>query len=303
MKPVLLCDLDGVLVDSTRAIARVYRAWARRHGLNEERVVATAQGRPSREVVRICAPALDRAVQQDTIDAAHIADQDGVVAIAGAAELLTQTPPQRIAVVTSCSTPLAVARLAAAGLAPPRVCITEEQLTRGKPDPEGYLRAASALGVVDPTRCVVLEDAPAGVAAGLAAGMHVIGVLTSHASADLVGAHAFVTDLRDVATVAARLVGRGPLSSRAVGKTNDPIRTLLSGISPALFLGNPAGTVAIMQDKVVEAGGDPDEVLAWVREHGGYPDKTFGVRARQGFDMRPKAPSKHYYVVPEDVLK
>jgi xylulokinase len=93
------------------------------------------------------------------------------------------------------------------------------------------------------------------------------------------------------------------VSSRAVGTRQDPIRTLLAGIQPALFLGNPAGTVAIMQDKVVEAGGDPDEVLAWVREHGGYPDKSFGVRARQGFDMRPKAPSKHYYVVPEDALR
>ena len=83
----------------------------------------------------------------------------------------------------------------------------------------------------------------------------------------------------------------------------DPIKTLLAGITPALFLGNPSDTVAIMQDKVVDAGGDPDEVLEWVREHGGYPDKTFGVRARQGFDMRPKAPSKHYYVVPQDALQ
>lgn len=95
------------------------------------------------------------------------------------------------------------------------------------------------------------------------------------------------------------------LSSRAVGKSKkkDPIQKLLSELPPALFLGNPTGTVAIMQDKVVDAGGDPDEVLEWVREHGGYPDKSFGVRARQGFDMRPKAPSKHYYVVPEDALK
>jgi hypothetical protein len=90
-----------------------------------------------------------------------------------------------------------------------------------------------------------------------------------------------------------------------VGKPDekDPIRTLLADLPPALFLGNPTGTVAIMQDKVVDAGGDPDAVLEWVREHGGYPDKTFGVRARQGFDMRPKAASKHYYVVPEDALK
>ena len=83
----------------------------------------------------------------------------------------------------------------------------------------------------------------------------------------------------------------------------DPIKDLLAGIQPALFLGNPTGTVAIMQDKVVAAGGDPDEVLAWVREHGGFPDKSFGVRKSQGFDMRPKAASKHYYVVPEDELK
>ncbi len=88
-----------------------------------------------------------------------------------------------------------------------------------------------------------------------------------------------------------------------MGKKSDPIRKLLAGIPPALFLGNPSDTVAIMQDKVVDAGGDPDEVLAWLREHGGYADKSFGVRARQGFDMRPKAASKHYYVVPEDALK
>lgn len=90
----------------------------------------------------------------------------------------------------------------------------------------------------------------------------------------------------------------------AMAKTKkDPIRALLADIQPALFLGNPPDTVAIMQDKVVEAGGDPAEVLAWVREHGGHPDKTFGVRTRQGFDMRPKAASKQYYVVPQDALK
>lgn len=85
--------------------------------------------------------------------------------------------------------------------------------------------------------------------------------------------------------------------------TNDPIRTLLADIAPAMFLGNPAGTVAIMQQKVIDAGGDPDEVLAWVREHGGYADKSFGVQNRQGFGMRAKPPSKHFYVVPEDALK
>jgi sugar-phosphatase len=205
MRLFLLCDLDGVLVDSTQAIARVYRAWARQHGLDEALVLATAQGRPSREVVRVCAPSLDVAAQSAAIDAAHTADQDGVVAIVGAFELLADTPPGRLAVVTSCSTALARARFAAAGLVAPRVCITEEQVAFGKPDPEGYLRAASALGVVDPATCVVLEDAPAGVAAGLAAGMHVIALLTSHSADELGGAHAFAEDLAGVPAIAARL--------------------------------------------------------------------------------------------------
>jgi sugar-phosphatase len=204
--PVLLCDLDGVLVDSTAAIDRVYRSWAAEHGLDASLVVATAQGRPSREVVRVCAPWLDVAAQSAAIEAAHVADQDGVVAIAGARELLSRTPPGRLAVVTSCSPALAAARFAAAGLPAPRVCVTAEQVGRGKPDPEGYLRAAARLGA-DPAECVVLEDAPAGIAAGLAAGMRVVAVLTSHPREALAGAHAFVDDLTDVAAVAAVLVG------------------------------------------------------------------------------------------------
>ena len=89
----------------------------------------------------------------------------------------------------------------------------------------------------------------------------------------------------------------------AQAQKKDPIRALLADITPAVFLGNPPGTVAIMQQKVIDAGGDPDEVLAWVKEHGGYPDKTFSVRTQQGFDMRPKPASKQYYVVPEDALR
>jgi hypothetical protein len=86
---------------------------------------------------------------------------------------------------------------------------------------------------------------------------------------------------------------------------DDAIRKLLADISPALFLGNPAGTVAIMQDKVVAAGGDPDEVLQWVREHGGYPDKSFAVSTRRGRGptLKPREASKPYYVVPQDALR
>jgi hypothetical protein len=103
--------------------------------------------------------------------------------------------------------------------------------------------------------------------------------------------------------VALAAPGARALSCRAVATDDDPIRTLLAGCAPTLFLGNPAGTVAIMEDRVVEAGGDPDEVLAWVREHGGYPDKTFSVTTRHALSPRPRSPSKPYYVVPEDALK
>lgn len=86
---------------------------------------------------------------------------------------------------------------------------------------------------------------------------------------------------------------------------DDAIRELLAALPPALFLGNPAGTVAIMQDKVVAAGGDPDEVLSWVREHGGYPDKSFAVSTRRGRGptLKPREASKPYYVVPQDALR
>jgi sugar-phosphatase len=205
VKPVLLCDLDGVLVSSSEAIARVYRAWARVNDLDEALVVATAQGRPAREVVALCAPRLDAEAESARLDALHAAEEDGVVAIAGAAQLLADTPPDRLAVVTSCTAALARARFATTGLPQPRVCITADQVSRGKPDPEGYERAAAALGALT-AACVVLEDAPAGVAAGLAAGMSVIAVLTSHAPAELAGAHAFVADLHGVAAIAADLV-------------------------------------------------------------------------------------------------
>ena len=82
----------------------------------------------------------------------------------------------------------------------------------------------------------------------------------------------------------------------------DPIRKLLAGIPPALFLGNPTGTVAIMEERIEEAGGDLEEVLAWVREQGGYPDRTFSVTRRHGLSPKQNPPSKAYYVVPEDAL-
>ncbi len=185
---VILSDLDGVLVDSHASIMRAWRWWGRANDVEDSAIEAVQQGRPSGEVIAALAPHLDAARESTAIDLRQAEDTDGVIALPGAADLLDGRAPGPVAVVTSCTVPLATARLRAAGLIAPPVLVTPERLQRGKPDPEGYLLAARELGA-DPADCVVLEDAPAGVEAGRAAGMHVVGVLTTHAAEDLARAH------------------------------------------------------------------------------------------------------------------
>jgi mannitol-1-/sugar-/sorbitol-6-phosphatase len=205
---VVLSDLDGVLVDSHASIMRAWRWWGERHGVARDAIEAVQHGRPSGEVIAALAPGVDAAAESRAIDLRQAADTDGVVALPGAADLLRDLAPDRVAIVTSCTVPLATARLRAAGLAAPGVLVTPERLRAGKPDPEGYLLAARELGA-DPAECTVLEDAPAGVAAGRAAGMHVVGVLTTHAPGELAEAD------EHVASVAAWLSARRFAARRA----------------------------------------------------------------------------------------
>jgi sugar-phosphatase len=179
---VILSDLDGVLVDSHESIMRAWHWWGALHGVEREAIENVQHGRPSGEVIAALTPDLDAAAESRAIDLRQAGDTDGVVALPGAGELFAGREP--VAVVTSCTVPLATARLRAAGLPIPEVLVTPERLARGKPDPEGYLLAARELGA-DPSDCVVLEDAPAGVDAGRAAGMHVVGITTTHALAEL----------------------------------------------------------------------------------------------------------------------
>jgi mannitol-1-/sugar-/sorbitol-6-phosphatase len=182
----ILSDLDGVLVDSHAAIMRAWRWWGARHGIAADAIDAIPQGRPSREVIAMLAPHLDAAAESEAVDGYEVQDTQGLVALPGAHELLALDEP--VAVVTSGTVPLATARLRAVGLPIPDVLVTPERLTRGKPDPEGYLLAARELAA-GPAECVVLEDAPAGIAAGRAAGMHVVGITTTYAAAELHQAH------------------------------------------------------------------------------------------------------------------
>jgi sugar-phosphatase len=206
-RTVVLSDLDGVLVDSHASIMRAWRWWAARHAIDDGAVEAILHGRPSGEVIAALAPQLDGAAESRAVDLRQAGDTDGVVALPGAAELLDGWDRGRVAIVTSCIVPLASARLRAAGLTAPPVLVTPERVARGKPDPEGYLLAARELGA-GPEECVVLEDAPAGVAAGRAAGMHVVGVLTTHVPEELGAAHELVAGVEEWLR-SRRIDGRG----------------------------------------------------------------------------------------------
>jgi HAD superfamily hydrolase (TIGR01509 family) len=190
----VLSDMDGVLVDSWTAIEGTWRRFAQRHGLDPEVVLAASHGRPTIDVIRTVAPHLDADAEAAAIDREQIGEIDGLRALPGALELVNSVPAGRFAIVTSASRRLAESRLRAAGLPVPDVLVTADEVENGKPDPAGYLRAASLLGV-DPAHSVVLEDAPAGVEAGVAAGMTVIGVLTTNSESALRSAHSRVPDL------------------------------------------------------------------------------------------------------------
>lgn len=193
----VLFDLDGVLVDSRRCVELVWETWARRHDLDPAAIVRIAHGRRASEVLREVAPHLDVAAEVAILDGLEETERRGVEVRPGARELVGAIPRSRWAVVTSGSPAVARFRLALGGLPDPPVLVTGAEVRRGKPDPEGYLRAAAALAR-RPAACVVLEDTPAGIAAGRAAGMTVIAVRGTYAEDRLAAADATVADLREL---------------------------------------------------------------------------------------------------------
>ncbi|MGA8432099.1 MAG: HAD family hydrolase [Candidatus Sulfotelmatobacter sp.] len=173
-----LFDLDGVLIDSTPAVARVWRRWAIEHGFDPEEVIAHAHGRPSLTTVREYLPDADHAAENRKVERAEIEDIDGVIPLPGTLELLSRLPQERWTIVTSCTRALAQVRIRAAGLPIPINLITSNDIIHGKPHPEPYLKGASVLGFL-PAECIVVEDAPAGIRAGKAAGSRVIAFQTT----------------------------------------------------------------------------------------------------------------------------
>jgi sugar-phosphatase len=195
----VLFDLDGVLVDSTPAVERVWHGWAKEHGLVPEEVVRRAHGRPSITTIRELLPDGDHEKENREVERREMADLEGVVPLPGALELLLGLPPGAWTIVTSCTRRLAHVRIAAAGLPVPTVLVTSTDVARGKPDPEPYRKGADFLRLA-PTDCVVVEDAPAGIRAGKAAGARVLALRTTSPDAELLAAGAdwIVDDLSAV---------------------------------------------------------------------------------------------------------
>ena len=180
----LLFDLDGVLVDSTPAVARVWASWARAHAFDPDEVVKKAHGRPSIATIRELLPGADHAAEDREVERLEIADIEGVIPLPGAMELLQALPTERWAIVTSCTRPLAGVRIAAAGLPKPKYLVTSTDVKHGKPDPEPYLKGAQLLDV-PASECIVIEDAPAGIRAGKAAGARVLALRTTARDGEL----------------------------------------------------------------------------------------------------------------------
>ena len=178
----VLFDNDGTLIDSRAAVVRSWLAWAADHGVPPEALVGF-HGVPSSGIVASVAPHLDPVAATADIDRRELEDLEGVVALPGAVDAVAAVG-WRSAIVTSASRELLTARLAAAGFTPPEIMVTANDITRGKPDPEPYLIAAERLGV-DPAHCLVVEDAPAGLRSGRAAGAGTVAVITTSPSAEL----------------------------------------------------------------------------------------------------------------------
>jgi sugar-phosphatase len=214
----LLLDLDGTLVDTTYAVEQSWRGVAAELGIDFDTVRPFLHGIPAERVLQRMAPSLGTQQRRRLADRVQAGQADpGTPAplTTGAARLLAQLAPHPWAIVTSGNSRLARASMAKARIPEPAVLVTADDVTAGKPDPEPYLRAAAAL-LLAPVDCIVVEDAPAGIRAGRAAGMRVVAVTTTHPDAALTGADWIVEDLSQLTV---RAAGAGLALDVAAGPT------------------------------------------------------------------------------------
>jgi len=193
----IIFDLDGVLVDSATIAERQLRAWAEHHGIAFAQIVSVYHGRTTAETIRVVAPHLDAQREAELLEASEAADTDGLVAFPGATRLLGSLPGHRWAIATSCRRGTAYSRLEHVGLPCPEVLIAAEDVGKGKPAPDAYVLAAARLGVPS-SRCVVIEDAVAGIESARAAGARIIAVASTSPASALVGADRVARRLDDI---------------------------------------------------------------------------------------------------------
>jgi sugar-phosphatase len=200
MDSPVLFDVDGTLVNSTQAVTTIWREVASRYGVDADAILKVCHGRRDQDVVPEFFPSEAVASVVREIADLELLHAALVEPIPGAAPALDRIAEDRWAVVTSGSRTLMTARMRGAGLRLPPVFVAADDVSRGKPDPEGYLLAASQLGV-DAVSCVVVEDSPAGVAAGKAAGATVVALASTHAPDSLTNADVVIEDLRELTRV------------------------------------------------------------------------------------------------------
>ena len=193
----ILFDLDGVLVDSTGSVTRQWRRWAIDNNIDPQKVLEIAHGVRTIEIVRRLAPHLDAEAEALMLEKREAEDQEGVSVMPGAAELLASIPEGRWCVVTSGTRYLATARLKLGNLPIPNVLVSADDVSKGKPDPQPYLMGAKLLGI-NPTECLVVEDAPAGIRAAHAGGMKAIGITSTYPASGLQEADALIQKLAQI---------------------------------------------------------------------------------------------------------
>ena len=192
----VLFDMDGTLVDSTAVVERAWGWWATRHGIPLEAVLSFSHGRPTIATLEHFLPARDHTEELEEMDRYEVAELEGILAVPGAMQVVEALQNHSWAIVTSAWRTLAEARVSAAGLPLPRVIVPVDEIRKGKPHPEGFLKAADQLGV-PPKDCVVFEDTRPGIDAGISAGMQVVALLTTIPAHDLKHSP-LIRDFRDV---------------------------------------------------------------------------------------------------------
>ena len=203
----VLFDMDGVLVSSIASVTRCWRRWAEHYGVPHADQVEIPHGTRAVDVMELLKPGVNKSEGLSLIEDLEIADVADLRVLPGASEVLHSLPPERWTIVTSATRRLLEGRLAAAGLPVPKRLISADMVTHGKPDPEPYRRGAEALGFA-PASCLVVEDAPSGVRAGIGAGCSVLGVEGTYPPEDLRAAGAAWV-VRSLEEVRARVTDQG----------------------------------------------------------------------------------------------